>query len=385
MEGIIDEEQPGSVPVNQLLAAAAGQPARDGMQQQNPFGDLVSQFQYNRGSGDGGAAAAAAAAAAAYGMQGGMQQQSALQQPVLNWGNVDSSQAAALAHMAGLTGGDPAAAAAGAVDDPDAAFRDMKRQRMHDGSAGGTPGGSMEDLLAAPAPHTSGSSNQLQALGQGNWNTGGGNGGGNRMVEGTDLSQVYEQARQQQMQQQQGLMGGGEYGDMPINSLQQNMLMPQQGGYGAGGMQNNGMRLQRLDKGYGAYGGGASGRPPLNSSSAQQGPARLTTGHKHADYLQQLVRAKFQGGSGNPAPSHGMVTRGAALGNYGSLSTGGAAQAAVANSFYQRYPLGGARPGSSGSLNKADQGDDADQLLSKCEAVSSACCSLGDRGQQAVE
>jgi hypothetical protein len=371
MEGIIDDEQPGSVPVNQLLAAAAGQPAGDGMQQQNPFGDLVSQFQYNRGSGDG--AAAAAAAAAAYGMQGGMQQQSALQQPVLNWGNVDSSQAAALAHMAGLTGGDPAAAAAGAVDDPDAAYRDMKRQRMHDGSAGGTPGGSMEDLLAAPAPHTSGSSNQLQALGQGNWNTGGGNGGGNRMVEGTDLSQVYEQARQQQMQQQQGLMGVGEYGDVPINNLQQNMLMPQQGGYGPGGMQNNGMRLQRLGGGAyggGAYGGGASGRPPLNSSSAQQGPVRLTTGHKHADYLQQLVRSKFQGTSGAAAPSHGMVTRGAALGNYGSLSTGGGAQAAVGNSFYQRYPLGGARPGSSGSLNKADQGDDADQLLSKCEAVS---------------
>jgi hypothetical protein len=373
MEGIIDEEQPGSVPVNQLLAAAAVQPAGDGMQQQNPFGDLVSQFQYNRGSGDG-AAAAAAAAAAAYGMPGGTPQQSALQQPVLNWGNVDSSQAAALAHMAGLTGGDPAAAAAGAVDDPDAAFRDMKRQRMHDGSAGGTPGGSMEDLLAAPAPHTSGSSNQLQALGQGNWNAGGSNGGGNRMVEGTDLSQVYEQARQQQMQQQQGLMAGGEYGDVPINSLQQNMLMPPQGGYGASGMpQNNSMRLQRLDRYGGTYGGG--GRPPLNSSSAQQGPARLTTGHKHAGYLEQLVRAKFQGGGATAAPSHGMVTRGAALGNYGSLSTGSGGQAAAANSFYQRYPLGGGRPGSSGSLNKADQDDDADQLLSKCEAVSGVCCS----------
>ncbi|KAF6259017.1 SNF2 family N-terminal domain-containing protein [Scenedesmus sp. NREL 46B-D3] len=320
-------------------------------------------------------------------MPGGMPQQSALQQPVLNWGNVDSSQAAALAHMAGLTGGDPAAAAAGAVDDPDAAYRDMKRQRMHDGSAGGTPGGSMEDLLAAPAPHTSGSSNQLQALGQGNWNAGGGNGGGNRMVEGTDLSQVYEQARQQQMQQQQGLMGGGEYGDVPINSLQQNMLMPPQGGYGGSGMQqNNGMRLQRLDRYGGTYGGGGSGRPPLNSSAAQQGPARLTTGHKHADYLQQLVRAKFQGGGGAAAPSHGMVTRGAALGNYGSLSTGSGGQAAAPNSFYQRYPLGGARPGSSGSLSKADQGDDADQLLSKCEAISANLRkALGGEGDQVID
>ncbi|WIA09411.1 hypothetical protein OEZ85_008816 [Tetradesmus obliquus] len=294
--------------------------------------------------------------------------------------------------MAGLTGGDPAAAAAGAVDDPDAAFRNMKRQRMHDGSAGATPGGSMEDLLAGgPAPHTSGSSNQLQALGQANWNAGGSNGGGNRMVEGTDLSQVYEQARQQQMQQQQGLMPGAEYGDMPINSLQQNMLMPPQGGYGAGAMQqNNGMRLQRLDRGYGGtY--GAGGRPPLNSSSAQQGPARLTTGHKHAGYLEQLVRAKFQGGGGGAAPqaSHGMVTRGAALGNYGSLSAGSGGQApvaAAANSFYQRYPLGGARPGSSGSLNKADQDDDADQLLSKCEAISANLRkALGGEGDQVID
>lgn len=353
MEGIIDEEQPGSVPVNQLLATAAGQPGADGMQP-GPFGDLVSQFQYNRNSGDG-----AAAAAGAY--TSGLPQQPALQQPVLNWGNnVDSSQAAALAHMAGM------AADGTAGEDTDAAYRDMKRQRMHDGAGAAT---GMEELLAAPAPHTSGSSNQLQALGQG------GNGaswqGGNnssRMVEGNDLSQVYEQARQQQqmMQQQQAMMGmpgaGSDFGNVPINSLDQQMLMQQQG-YGAAGLpQNSNMRLQRLDR----Y-GGSYGRPPASSN-----PTRLTTGHKHQDYLQQLVRARFNQQGSAPQPTHGMVTRnaGAGLGSYGMPP-------AAQNNFYQRFPLG--RPGSQGSLNKSSGDDeDADQLLSKCEAVSAAwqhvCC-----------
>lgn len=355
MEGIIDEEQTGSMPVNQLLATAAGQAGGDGTQT-GPFGDLVSQFQYNRTSGDGAARAA---------MYGGAQQ-ATLQQPVLNWNNnMDSSQAAALAHLSAL-GGDLGGAAAG-TDDPDAAFREMKRQRMHD-PAGGQAGGSMENLLAAGAPQTSGSSNQLQNL-AGNgaaWNQNAGGNTGSRMVEGTDLSQVYEAARQQQMQQiqQQQMMGMGAnaYSDMPINGMdmsQQMMGMNQQG-YGMG--QNMQTRMQRLKGGYANQGG--FGRPPLTNQAAA-GPARLTTGHKHADYLQQLVASRF---ATNQAAASGvqMQTRAQTLGTYGMPPQGMAQQ----GSFYARYPMGG-RPGSSGSLGRGNDADaEADQLLSKCEAVS---------------
>lgn len=274
---------------------------------------------------------------------------------------MDSSQAAALAHLAGL-GADMGGAAAAGVEDPDAAFRDMKRQRMHD-AAGGQASNSMGDLLAAGNTNTSGSSNQLQALAGngGAWNQNSASNNASRMVEGTDLSQVYEAARQQQMQmQQQQLMGigGGAYSDVPINNMDisQQMGMNQQG-YNLG--QNTNTRMQRLSR-YATQGN--YGRPPLTNQAAA-GPARLTTGHKHADYLQQLVANRFA--SNQAAAGMQMQTRAQTLGSYGLPPQGMAQQ----GNFYARFPMGG-RPGSSGSLGRNDADADADQLLSKCEAVS---------------
>eukprot|EP00879_Flechtneria_rotunda_P017507 GHRR01018356.1.p1 GENE.GHRR01018356.1~~GHRR01018356.1.p1 ORF type:complete len:1057 (+),score=419.84 GHRR01018356.1:236-3406(+) len=351
MEGIIDDDQGGSMPVNQLFAAT-GQAGADGMQQ-GPYSDLVTQFQYNRNAQAGDVSAA--------GMYGGAAQQPALQQPVLNWGsNVDSSQAAALAHMSNL--GDMG----GTAEDPDAAYRNMKRQRVHN------TGGSMEDLLAGSAPHASGSSNQLQSLaGNGSsWQQGGHN---SNMIEGTDLSKVYEEARQQQ--QQQAMYGGGMegYSDVPISSLgtgalgmQQQQLLGTGQPYGMAGTRSS-SRLQRVD-GY----GGTYGRPPL-TNQPPAGSARLTTGHKHNAYIENIMKAgKFGGAPISTGPAGGLRSAtaimnssygGSGLGSYGMPSQ-------MPSSFYSRYPLGG-RPDSSGSLNRADQsGDDADHLLSKCEAIS---------------
>eukprot|EP00878_Enallax_costatus_P014375 GHUV01015035.1.p1 GENE.GHUV01015035.1~~GHUV01015035.1.p1 ORF type:complete len:687 (+),score=273.54 GHUV01015035.1:305-2365(+) len=360
MEGIIDEEQTGSMPVNQLLATAPGQAGGDGMQQPGPFGDLVSQFQYNRNSGGGAAQAA--------GMYGGIAQQSALQQPVLNWSNnMDSNQAAALAHLAGL-GGDM-----GGGGTEDAAYRDMKRQRMHD-ATGAQAGGSMENLLAAGAPHTSGSSNQLQNLaGNGNaWNQAA-DGNAGRMVEGTDLSQVYEAARQQQMQmQQQQMMGmaGNAYSDMPINSMDMSQQMM--------GMNQTGCSMRSRPQRFSAA-NSTYGRPPLTNQAAA-GPARLTTGHKHADYLQQLVANRFATNQAAAAAGMQMQTRGQTLGSYGMPPQGMGQQ----GNFYARYPMGG-RPGSSGAL-RGETDAEADQLLSKCEAISANLRkALGGEGDDVID
>lgn len=325
----MDDEQNG-LGVAQILAAAAAPPAQPDMQQQSgPFGDLVSQFQQSRGGGAG--------MAYGGGLSGGGQQP-ALQPPVLNWGGaVDAGQATGMGGLAGMPGSE------GGVTDDDA-FR-MKRQRMQDGAAG------LEDMLAGSAPHTSGSSNQLQDLAAGaGWQQGNNS---NRMVEGNDLTQVYEQARQQaQQEQQQAMMGMGGFGDVPINSLQQPGGMMMSGRYNLS--QNNSMRLQRLDR-YGAPNN--FGRPPLTSSSAA-GPARLTTGHKHEAYLQNIMQKKFStnpmaqaAGLGGPT----MITR-----NYGQYM-----QTASPGGYYQRFQGYGAPP-----VRKPQTADDdADHLLNRCEEV----------------
>jgi hypothetical protein len=345
MEGIIDDD-----PVNNPAAAHAGQ--------QGPFTDLMSQFQQNR---------SAAAGAGQYGGYGGYG--AAQQQPVMDWGQgFHTAQQQALANMTGYGGMDPAAAAGGGEGDADVMH--AKRQRMEEQAmmaAAGMAGG----------PHTSSSTNQLQALGNPNagWHQGG---GGNQMVEGNDLTQVYEQARaqqayqqqayqqQQQQQQQQGMYAGygaglmDNYAEAPINNLhpsdlQQQMMMQQQqqhlqpGAYNL----NQGAGRTRLDP---------IGRPAGYSSrvpvpAAQTQPSRLTTGHKHAEYLQNLVRARFNNPSAAGGAAGGMVTRSATNSfpphtHHGMQYPG----------YYQQFGMPG---------HEDDRGEEeADQVLSKCEAVS---------------
>jgi hypothetical protein len=352
MEGILDDE-----PLNNPTAGTQAT-----AQQPGPFADLVSQFQYNRSSGAG------AGYGGAYGAP-------AQQQPVMDWGQgFQAAQQAALTNMTGAYGAgamDPtAAAAAVAGGDMDADGGYAKRQRMEESAMMAMPG----------APHTSSSTNQLQALAQqgAGW-------GQQQAVEGTDLTAVYEQARAQQYQQHQqqhhhqqqqqqqaamygygaGLMDSG-YTEAPINSLgpsdlQQQMLLQQQqqqhalqpGQYnlsqpGTGGR----TRLDRLG------GGTYSSRVPVPAAQAQ-GPSRLTTGHKHAEYLQNLVRARFhntpnQGGSG-------IVTR--------SAATAAVHQHQQQHTMQEQYGYY-SQYGVPGQEEEDNADEDADQVLSKCEAVS---------------
>jgi hypothetical protein len=252
---------------------------------------------------------------------------------------VDGGQSTGIGGLANMPGSE------GGVTDEDA-FR-MKRQRMQDGATG------LEDMLAGSAAHTSGSSNQLQDLAAGAaWQQ---SNNSNRMVEGNDLTQVYEQARQQaQQEQQQAMMGMGGFGDVPINSLQQPGGMMMSGRYNLS--QNNSMRLQRLDR----YGGppNSFGRPPLTTTPSAAGPARLTTGHKHEAYLQNIMQKKFSSnpmaqaaGMGGPT----MITR-----NYGQYM-----QTASPGGYYQRFQGYAAPP-----VRKPQTADDdADHLLNRCEEV----------------
>lgn len=342
MEGIIDDE-----PVNNPTAGA-------GVGQAGPFGDLVSQFQMNRNSGAG---------AGKYGGYAPYQQQ---QQPVMDWGQgLNTTQQAAMAQMTGYGAGlDPAAAAAGDMD-MDGGY--AKRQRM--GEAALMAAGNMHG--GAP-PHAS-SSNQLQALGnQGGW---GQQAGG--LVEGSDLTQVYEAARAQQQQMQgaaygaqpaggysgygAGLMDNG-YAEQPINQLgpsdlQQQMYMQQQQQIAPGQYNlNQGGGRTRLDRiGQQGY----SSRVPA-AAPASQGPSRLTTGHKHAEYLQNLVRARFNTPAVAGATDRSMVTR-STTNSYQAQQHG--MQQGMQQGYGQFYPPYGAVP------QREEDGEEADQVLSKCEAV----------------
>jgi hypothetical protein len=346
MEGLMDDEQqpmPGTAP-------DAGQGG--------PFGDLMSQFQQNRNSGGGG-----------LGAYGGYAPQQQQQQPVMDWGQgFATTQQAALASMTGYGAGLDASAG-GDMDADGSGY--AKRPRMED------------QVLAAAgghAPHTSSSTNQLQALGNASWQQPGGG-----LVEGTDLSQVYEQARAQQLQQQAGyhqqqqagygagLMAGygaglmdNAYPEAPINQLGAADLMMQQqhmqpGQYNMSAGPSGRARLERL-----APGGGYSSRVPA-AAPAAQGPARLTTGHKHAEYLSNMVRARFATPAGGAAGS-GVVTR-SATGSYHGMQQ------------YSSYGYGG---GHYTPQHKEDYAaEEADQVLSKCEAVSRAahcggCCCCRD-------
>lgn len=360
MEGIIDDE-----PVtNPTAAGQGGQPG--------PFADVLTQFQYNRTSGGGGTAGAAAG----YGAYGAAAAP-AQQQPVMDWGQgFNAAQQAALANITGYGGNMDAGGGAGGAGagDMDADGGYAKRARMEDSAmltAGGGAGGG--------APHTSSSTNQLQALAsQGaGWQAQGA--ASNQLVEGNDLTQVYEAARAQQalQQQQQAAMYGGygtgladgSYADatgsaLNPSDLQQQMLMQQQqtmqptapGHYNL----NQGGGRTRLDR-IGAA--GFSSRVPVATAQAQ-GPSRLTTGHKHAEYLQNLVRARFNssvpgGAAGAGAAGGGMVTR-SAYNSYSTVPSGGMGGH---GDFYSHF-------GSTGR-HQANDGEEADQVLSKCEAVSS--------------
>lgn len=345
MEGIIDDD-----PINNPAAGAQGG-------QTGPFGDLVSQFQQNRNSGAG------------TGGYGGYPPQQQYQQPVMDWGQgFGAAQQAAYANMTGYGAGlDPAAGAGGDMD-ADGGY--AKRQRMGDQAMLAAMGG-------AGGPHASSSSNQLQALG--NPNAGWQQQAGNQLVEGTDLTQVYKAARAAQQQQQQfqhqqggaygaqgyagygaGLMDSG-YAETPINQvgpsdIQQQMMMQHQ------------QQMQPSSYNMSATGGRArmeranqSSRLPAVSQAAQ-GPSRLTTGHKHAEYLQNLVRARFNtGGAAAGGGAGGMVTRSSTTQHYGGHQHG-----------MQQYP--GYYQYGMQHQEEDHAAEEADQVLSKCEAVSDAGC-----------
>jgi hypothetical protein len=319
----------------------------------------MSQFQQNR---------SAAAGAGQYGVYGGGY--AAQQQPVMDWGQgFHSAQQQALANMTGYGGMDPTAAAAG-DGDADGGF--TKRQRMEEQAMMAAAG-------MAGAPHTSSSTNQLQALGNPNagWHQAG---GGNQMVEGNDLTQVYEQARaqqayqqqayqQQQHQQQQQSMYAGygaglmdNYAEAPINNLhpsdlQQQMMMQQQQQHLQPGAYhlNQGAGRTRIDP---ARPAGYSSRVPVPVAQSQ--PSRLTTGHKHAEYLQNLVRARFNSGGAAGGAAGGMVTR-SATNSYPTHPQHGMQYPG----YYQPYGMPGHDDG-------RGEEEEADQVLSKCEAVSLA-------------
>lgn len=336
MEGIIDEE-----PVNQHQAATGGGGG--------PFTDMISQFQQQRQSGAG---------AGGYGGYGGYAAQQQQQQPVMDWGQgFGAAQQAAYANMTGYGAG--LDTSTGADMDDDGGY--AKRQRMQDQAMMAAMGG-------GGAPHTSSSTNQLQALGNTGWQQPAAN---NQLVEGTDLTQVYEQARAAQAQGYgaglaipmggygAGLMDNG-YAETPINQLgpsdlQQQMMMQQQqqqhmqpGQYnmsGAGGRS----RLEPIRGGY------SSNRAP-QAAPVSQGPSRLTTGHKHAEYLQNLVRARFNTAGGSGAAGGGMVTRSATNTHY--MQQHGTSYPG----YYSQYGMP--------HQEEDHAAEEADQVLSKCEAVS---------------
>jgi hypothetical protein len=344
MEGIIDDE-----PTNNPTAGAQGG-------QPGPFGDIISQFQQNRSG----------AGTAGYGGYAPQQQQQQYQQPAMDWGSgFAAAQQAAYANMTGYGAGLDSAAGAGGDMDADGGY--AKRQRMGDQAMMAAMGG-------GAGPHASSSSNQLQALG--NPSAGWQQQAGNQLVEGTDLTQVYEAARaaqqHQQFQHQQGaayaaqgyagygagLMDNG-YAETPINQvgpsdIQQQMMMQHQ---------------QQMQPNYNmsATGGRArmeranqSSRLPAVSQAAQ-GPSRLTTGHKHAEYLQNLVRARFNTGAAAGSGAGGMVTRSATNQHYGGQQHG-----------MQQYP--GYYQYGMQHQEEDHAAEEADQVLSKCEAVSGAEC-----------